>query len=415
MLKSVIIEASSVSPTRVDFNIPSSLCTGIKVVDLGVYGTTDPEYLADPVLGQLAVINKIRLTENGQVLSQYDRRFQNLLQYKMFQRNNTEHRCIHRKLAAHNYGLVVNNGGSDSVQHPFDAAINAEAAVRPRICIDKKDLSRVFPAQEDTKLAMMDLSMVLGFMNASWDSANAELVGYVPCHLFKNLKLSIEFNTAASVAPNATQISRPYLIMDVIENTAMEKAFMGKVCEFIEHEVEEVYIGGSAQSNNFLNSFYGKTIANLHLMSFIPGTNLSPNLGNESLNLLVNQVPLFQQSGIDSISKRVAFTQMALGGDLYIPLTADRVSELIPSAGTSSDTSTTSIFEGPTPATAVASNQFSSGTCSYLAMPIQQKINSLQLRYTRTGGNAAYLLFFGEVAKVLQLDPKSGAPVASYV
>ena len=418
MLKSQIIEASSYIPNkRVDFNIPSVLCSDIKIADIGVYGTTNVEYPVDPVLGQLAVIKSVRLTENGQVLSQYDRRLSNLMQYKMLQQNNTKQRCVERKISAHNYGLLVNNGAEDDAGVPDAiAAVKSEAGVTQRICIDKKDLTRVAPAQQDTKFAILDLKRVLGFMGAQWDSSKAEIMGFIPCHLFKNLKLSIEFvSDITTVAPNATQVAQPYLIMDAVEDPAMEKAFMGKQAQWLEHELEEVYIAGAQQSNNFLNSFYGKTLANLHVFSALSaGSTLSPNLQGESLNLLVNQVPLFQQSGVNTLGKRAAFTQMCMG-DLYIPLTADRVVAGIPDSTTSADATATSIFEGPINGTPVSSNQFASGTTSYLCAPIQQKITSMQLRYTRTGNADAYLLFWGEVMKVMTMDPQSGAPVVSYV
>jgi hypothetical protein len=418
MLKSQIIEATSyISNKRVDFNIPSVLCSNIKLVNLGVFGTTQVQYPVDPVLGQLAVIKSIRLTENGQVLSQYDRRFSNLMQYKMLTNNNTQQRCIERKVSAHNYGLVVNNGGSDDAGNPNTNGVLSEAAVRPRICVDKKDLTRIAPAQIDTKFAILDLKRVLGFLTAQWDSSNADIMGYVPCHLFRNLKLSIEFvDTITQVALTATQVLQPYIIMDTIEDPAMEKAFMGKQAQWLEYELEEVFINNAQQANNFLNSFYGKTLANLHVMSDT-GSTLSPNLQGEKLNLLVNQVPLFQQSGVDTVGKRAAFTQMCLG-DLYIPLTADRVIAAIPDKTNDADASATSIFEGAAVAAQlpVSSSYYASGTASYLCMPIQQKIESLQLRYTRTlATNNTYLLFWGEVAKVLQMDPKSGAPVVSYV
>lgn len=415
MLKSQIIEATSFIPNkRVDFTIPSSLCKGIKLVDIGVYG--QQAYPADPVLGQLAIIKSIRLTEQGQVLSQYDRRFSNLMQYKSFQVNNTKQRCIKRKIDANNYGLVINNGGSDVTPagNVGGQAIGAESVkIRPRICVDKKDLTRIALTQQDTKLAMLDLSDCLGFMNAQWDSANMDIMGYVPCHLFKNLKLSIEFNDVSSVAAG-TNVAQPYLIMDILEDPVAEKAFMGKQAQWAEFELEEIYIDNAAQSTKFLNSFYGKTLGNMHVLASRAGVRLSPNLGGESLNLLVNQVPLFQQGGVDSLGKRAAFTQMVVE-DLYVPLTSDRVLALVDTITASADDSNTSIFEGPANSSGVSSNYYSQA-CSYLAIPIQQKINSIQLKYTRTGADAGtYLLFWGEVLKVMTMDQQSGAPVVSYV
>jgi hypothetical protein len=417
MLKSQIVEASSFSQKRVEFSIPQLLCAGMKICDLGVYGVPNPAYPLDPVLGQLAVISKIRLLDNGVVLSQYDRRFTNITTYKQLLKNNTKHRCISRKVNANNYGFVVENGGTTSVNVPGTVA-GAEGNCRPRICTDKKDLSRVFQAQADTKLAILDLRDCLGWCDAVYSSASAELSAYMPCQLYKNLKLSIEFDLPANVCANATTIAQPYMIFDSVDDSQVASAFNGTSAEWIDMELEEVYLGNATSSKRFLNSFYGKKLGNLHLMkASTAGSVLSPGYGIETINLLVNQVPLFQQSGLDSLGKQVAFTQMAVGGDVYSPLTADRVigGGYVPNKGTSADTSATSIFEGAVSVPFIgASNYYASGAMSYISMPVQQAISSLQLDYSRTVNTDASLLFFGEVAKMLSFDSKSNAPVVTY-
>jgi hypothetical protein len=417
MLKSQIIEPSSFSQKRVEFSIPQQLCSGMKICDLGVFGPANPAYPLDPVLGQLAVISKIRLLDNGVVLSQYDRRFTNITTYKQLLKNNTKHRCITRSVNANNYGFVVENGGPSSVNVP-GTIVGSEAACRPRICTDKKDLSRVFAAQADTKLAILDLRDCLGWCDAVYSSESAQLSAYIPCQLYKNLKLSIEFDLPANVCTGATTIAQPFMIFDSVDSPQVAAAFNGTSAEWVDMELEEVYLGAATSSKRFLNSFYGKKLGNLHLMkSSTAGSVLSPGYGAESINLLVNQVPLFQQSGLDSLGKQVAFTQMALGGDVYSPLTADRVigGGFVPDKGTSADGSATSVFEGGVSVPFIgASNYYAAGAMNYISMPVQQPITSLQLDYARTVATDASLLFFGEVVKQLAFDSKSNAPVITY-
>jgi hypothetical protein len=208
------------------------------------------------------------------------------------------------------------------------------------------------------------------------------------------------------------------MIFDAVDNPQVAAAFNGTSAEWVDMELEEVYLGAATSSKRFLNSFYGKKLGNLHLMKVsTAGSVLSPAYGAETINLLVNQVPLFQQSGLDSLGKQVAFTQMALGGDVYSPLTADRAigGGLIPDKGTSADGSVTSIFEGGASAEFIgASNYYASGAMNYISMPVQQSITSLQLDYARTVATDASLLFFGEVVKELMFDSKSNAPVITY-
>jgi hypothetical protein len=428
MIKSQIVEASSFSQSRVEFNIPQSLCGGIKVCSLGVFGPPNPVYPKDPILGQLAVISKITLRDNGQVLSQYDRQILSLMEYKMLQKSNVKQRSVLKRVNAHNYGLVVNNGGADntgSTQIGVGAAMAGEGIVSPRICMDKKDLTRVFTTQADTKLAVLDLRDVLGWCNAVYKVGSGVVSSYMPCHIHKNLKLSIEFAAPGAVATDATTVAQPYIIFDEVVEPDVEAAFAkgSLIGQWADMELEEVFLGGNAQSKTFLNSFYGKTLANLHIIPKLTNQNiapLAPNLGEQSagddkLNVLLNQVPLIQQGGIDSMGKRAAFLLMALNGsDLSSPLGADRTVQNSPNKTNSAD-AVNSLYEGADNAGTYncQSNFFSAGTLSYMAMPIQSKVESLQLDFRRSTNNDASLLFFGEVLKVESFDA-SGKPVIGY-
>lgn len=426
MIKSQIIEASSFTQSRVEFNIPQALCGGIKVCGLGVYGSTGPEYPLDPILGQLNVISKITLRDNGQVLSQYDRRLASLLEYKSLMKSNVKHRSVLKRTLAHNYGLVVNNGGPTSAvaQIGLGADMPGEGSVISRVCMDKKDLTRIFTASVDTKFAVLDIADVLGWCNAVYKSGSEVISAYMPCHAHKNLKLSIEFNKPDSVSATATLVAQPYLIFDEVNNQQVADSFKvgSMVGEWTDLELEELYLGTSTVSKTFLNSFYGKTVGTLHVLPLNPNsanvplaptTGLTASTGADKLNVLLNQAPLLQQGGIDSPGKRCAFLQMT-AGDVAIPFGADRVITNCPDKGTSADASN-SIYEGDANAGAYncQSNFFSQGTLSYSALPIQAKVNSLQLDFARSVNTAQALLCFGEVLKTETFD-NSGKPIIGY-
>lgn len=425
MIKSQIIEASSFTQSRVEFNIPQALCGSIKICDLGVYGSAAAEYSLDPLLGQLGVIKSITLRDNGQVLSQYDRRVASLLEYKALQKSNLKHRSIVKKLNAHNYGLLVENGGADNAVQTIGIVGNlaGEGVVSPRICMDKKDLSRVFAAQADTKLAILDLRDILGWANAVYKDGSNVINSYMPCHIHKNLKLSIEFNPVTFVGAAATTVAQPYLIFDAVENPAVSSAFMsaGLLAEWTDMELEEVFLGTDTTSKRFINSFYGKTVANMHILplntaqTVVP---LAPSMGgqaagNDKLNMLLNQVPVLQQGGIDSPGKRAAFLQMTVG-DLSIPLGSDREVGNCPDRSASAN-AVNSLYEGEINGGNYncQSNFFSLATLAYMALPIQAKVNSLQLDFSRSDNFGGSLLCFGEVLKMESFD-KSGIPIISY-
>jgi hypothetical protein len=285
----------------------------------------------------------------------------------------------------------------------------------------------VFTAQLDTKFAVLDIADVLGWANAIYKSGSEVISSYMPCHAHKNLKLSIEFNLPALVSPTATQINQPYIIFDEVDNMQVAESFKvgSMVGEWTDLELEEVYLGNATSSKTFLNSFYGKTLGTLHVLPLsgvagadnvplAPTTGLTTSTGADKLNVLLNQAPLLQQGGIDSPGKRCAFLQMSVG-DLSIPLGADRVITNSPDKATSAD-ATNSIYEGPANAGAYncQSNFFSQGTLSYSALPIQAKVNSLQLDFASSVNSVQSLLCFGEVLKTETFD-NAGKPVIGYV
>jgi hypothetical protein len=393
MLKSQIIEANSFNQSRCQFSIPQKLAASIKLAHLGVFGGQG--YVINGQLGQTAVIKKITLTQGGTVLSQYDRYFRNYLEFKTLNSGNSYHRNIGKQLKASNYGVCLNDGGSD-VAAIAGLAIAGSGALRPRVCIDKKDLKSSQVNEIDTHLAMLDLAECLGFCSAVYQDGSNQIAGVIPCHIFNNLKLTIEFEAPASVATNATTVSQPYLIFNEIEDDALAQKFMTRslAAQYTDYELESVFLGTDLTSKKFLNSFYGKTLGNLRL--------------------LVNNSNLIQlTTGIDHVGKKAAFTRMT-GTDLSIVSLADRTLTDFPAYNADANASATAAYEGPANSLSTESNFYTGGSQSYLVLPIQTKIDKLQIDYVRTAAGNVNLLFWAEVGKVLSFDGM-GAVVISYI
>lgn len=413
MIRSQIIEASSFTQQRCEFNLPQKLASSIKIAHLGVFGGVG--YVVNSLTGMANVIKKVVLRDGATVLSQYDQNVNNYLEFKLLQQSNSRHRNINKILYASNYGMLSNNGGLNSGA-AVAGIVLGEQGVNPRVCVDKHDLKRSATLEADSDLAIVNLADMLGFCGATFYDGETAIAGVVPCHIFNNLKLSIEFNTPDSVATNATTVAQPYLIFDELEGSPFEEqlAKPSIQAQYVDLELEKVFLGTQLNSKAYLNSFYGKTLGNLYLM-FDDNDSyaLSQYQAGEVVRLNVNNTPLFQlTSGIDTPAKKAAFLRM-LGIDLSIPLMADRTLDGVPTSANSADD--TSLYEGLAAGLLpVQSQYYSGGTCSYLAMPINTRINQLQLDYIRTNNSDLSMLFWGEVMKVMTVD-KDGSKMISYM
>ena len=414
MLKSQIVEANSFTQARCEFSIPAKMCASLKLAHLGVFGANG--YPLDGILGQVAVIKKITLRNGGTVLSQYDRYFRSLYEYRMMSSPNSYHRNISKETMCSNYGMCLNNGGSDKGANVAGVSVG-ENATRPRVCMDKKHLRSAAVAEADSDLAIFDLAAMLGFLNASYQDGSNQISGVIPFHIFGNMKLQIEWEAPANVCAGATTVAQPYLIFNEIEDDALASRFMGKSlqAQYVDYELESVFINQATSSRSFLNGFYGKTLGNMVIMTDIGDpVPLSYYQAGEVVRLLVNNSNLIQlTSGIDHEGKKAAFTRMT-AGDLAIVSMADRTLSGNAGYGDDANASAVSPYEGPANAASTESNWYAAGSQSYLTLPIQTKISQLQLDYARTANTAATLLFWGEVAKVMSFD-NTGSVVISYM
>jgi len=412
MIRSQIIEASSFTQTRAEFNIPQSLASSIKLAHLGVFGAVG--YPTNSLVGMVNVIKKIVLRDGATVLSQYDQNVNNYLEFKLLQQSNSRHRNINKVLYGSNFGMLSNNGGLNSVAVVAGVAFG-EQGVNPRVCVDKHDLKRSAIAEADSDLAVVNLADLLGFCSATFIIGENQIAGVVPCHIFNNLKLSIEFNIPDTVVDTSTTVAQPYLIFDELDNPqlAQQLAQPSVQAQYVDLELEKVFLGNSLNSKAYLNSFYGKTLGSLYLMfDDAEAYALSGYQAGEVVRLNVNNTPLFQlTSGIDTPAKKAVFLRM-LGIDLSIPLMADRVLDGVPAGA---NPSATSLYEGLIADILPVQSQFyCGGTCSYLAMPVNTRINQLQLDYVRTANTNLNMLFWGEVMKVMTVD-RDGSKMVSYM
>lgn len=232
-------------------------------------------------------------------------------------------------------------------------------------------------------------------------------------HLFSNLKLTVEFApTAGEVATGCTAFSIPYLVIDQAPDSVAQQISGKSIsCAYSDWEVEESFLGTGLTSKTFLNGYYGKTIGELVLMS---SGAFSHKQDGQVFKILINNEPYFNLSnGIDSDGK--VQTLMRLQGfDLCIPAFGDR--KLAVGNGTvatSANGVATSVYEGPADALPVETNYYNEGRMSYLSVPIQAKIDSAQIEYTRTNNDALTLEFWAQVGKVMQFSA-DGSPLISY-
>jgi hypothetical protein len=412
---SLIIEPTNFTPTRCDFNIPALLCDKMKLCHLGVYGGNGIPL--DPVLGQLAVISKITLRDGGVILSEYNRNIKSAMKLKLLDSgSNDDFRSKRRNLDGSIAGFELRRAGeTDAAISPGAAARIMEQEVVPKVCIDKKDPPRVRVAEAETRFAVLDIADVLGWCSAVYTGGSAVLSGSMPCHIHKQLKLSIEFAVPNTVATNATTIAQPYLIFREAQDATAEKAYMNAnlVANYSDWEMESVWVGAGTSSKVFLNSFYNKTVSKLAMINETDGTGQSQALVGEVFRLLVNNVPYFQlTTGINHEAKKAALTRLA-GYELPIALHSDKTTATATRMWPANpDDNNTSICEGAD-ADDVSGSLWFRAANSYLVLPINQLINQLQIDWSIGAAPANLTLqFWGQVEK--RVGFSTNAPVVAY-
>jgi hypothetical protein len=409
-----IIEPTNFTQSRCDFNIPKLLCNKMRLCHLGVYGIAGQP--ADPLLGQLAIIDKITLRDGGVILSSYNRNIKSYMKLKLLASStNDDFRAKRRNLDASLTGFELRRGGS-SVNNVAGAGLTTENSTGMKVCVDKRDPPQIKPAENSSRFAMLDLADVLGWCSAVYSSKSAELSNIMPCHIHNQLKLSIEFAPVASVLAGST-IAQPYLIFHEVQNPEAEKAFMNPdiVAQFSDWESENVFLNNAQTSKVFLNSFFNKTVSKLAMINdMTAGSGASSAQPGEVFRLLVNNTPYFQlTTGLNTPAKKAAFTRMA-GYELPIPIHSDKIEGVATCWPANPDATTVSICDG-TNAADVSGSLFYRGANSYMVLDLSTKINNLQIDYSigAAPAGALTLQFWGQVEKLVSYN--SSAPVVAYV
>lgn len=408
-----IVEATNFTQTRCDFNIPAMLCDKLTLCHVGVFGAAG--LVRDPVLGQLAVIDKLTLRDGGVILSQYNRNIKSAMKLNLLNSGaNDELRSKRRGLDASLAGFELRRSGAAGGTAPGAAGRIIEGETAAKICTDKKDPVRVRVNESETRFAILDLSDVLGWCNAVYTGGNAVLSGAMPCHIHKQLKLSVEFTAAGTVSAGATTVAQPYLIFREAQDPEAEKAYMNPnlVANYQDWELENVYVGAGTSSRVFLNSFYNKTINNLAMINDDDGTGQSQAYVDEVFRLLVNNTPYFQlTTGINHEAKKSAMTRLA-GFELPIVLHSDKNTTTAATMYQNNSDVATAIVEGGN-ANDVSGSRWFLAANSYLVLPIKQKINNLQIDWSVGAAPAGLTLqFWGQVQKAVAYS--TNAPVVAY-
>jgi hypothetical protein len=420
MLKSQIVEASSFTQTQCDIKIPKALCASMKLCHVGVYGGAG--FPRNGIVGQLNIISSIELMDGATVLSSYTDKLRNYLEYNLLKKSNNENRSLLKATNASNYGMVLNNGGADMAGNIIGKAILHEGAVRPRVCVDKRALKKSQANEVDSNLASLDLSMVLGFLNAQYKLGSNVVGNVIPCHLFDNLRLRLKFTGASNVCAGATTVAQPYLLFDEIVDDNLSNSFLSAknnlIAEYADSELEQIYVAGTQTAvNNYLNGFYGKQVGNLVFMVDVNnGETGSPFQAGEQFKMTVNNNALLGlTSGINHEGKKAMYLRQS-GIDLDIPAFADRKINLFGNLATVANTNADTVYEGNGGDASTETNYYNVGRLSYLSLPIDLKIDNMKLEYVRgAGGAQVNMLFWAEVGKLLSFDQSTGATTVSYL
>lgn len=411
MVNSVILDPASSSQKKCVFNLPQVVANSIKIAGVGVYGAV--AYFNDPVLGALRAIERLTVSSGGQILSEYTRKAHKIWEYQALKDSNIRHRSIKKGMWQSNYGFVSNSAGPD-VAGVAGLAVAQPGSMTSRCCVDKHHLKKAGVLAEDSDLAICNLADLLGFFRAKWSSESVQ-ASVVPMHLFSNLKLTVEFAPdAEEVATGCTAFSIPYLVIDQAPDSVAQQisSKSGLSCSYADWESEESFLGAGLTSKTFLNGYYGKTIGELVLMA---SGAFSHKQDGQVFKILINNEPYFNLSnGVDTDAKIQTLMRLQ-GFDLCIPAFADRKLAVgNATSATDANGEATSVYEGPADAEPVETNYYNDGRMSYLSVPIQAKIDSAQIEFTRTNNDALTLEFWAQIGKIMQFSA-DGSPLVSYV
>ena len=353
--------------------------------------------------GVLSVIKNIQLLDGaGQVLDQL-RQVDRYGAFINYNKANDSNRSINRFLKQHDLGYEVGNIEDTTVPEE----------IKVRSVFGNPGFNTTLAT---TKRGWLDLKELLPFLSS---------VLYLPTHVFKNLTLRVEFNSAVGTAQNTTP---PLLVADSMADSsnAMKMVSAFKGADYVSVEHDQVFIDGlsptagtpnpSQNVRKTLKGFDNKFVNRMVLVkqASSDSSDLSTQLGSlasqlylrEKENLRINGRSLLVGDGLDSNMKSLAKLS-----DVYGTCNAllNKLSSPLP------------VFAPPE--VAILREQ------DYRAFMVSEYVDDMEVSFSRTGdrdtgstdaqnklfkmNNSLTLHAFAEVKKTLQVQP-NGTYLISY-
>ncbi len=382
---------------RTEFRIHGDVLPSLKLINNGRFGNAGAQY--NDLVGVLGNIKNIFIYDGKVELSSI-RDFNEVMGFKNLQYNNHHNSDIDRLLKRHKIGFQ-------------SAYLNTTARYERKTEI-KNDVNNTFPATDaidNVKRSYFDLREAFNML---------QKVPVLTDKVFKQLRVVLEYSRTVQDSQTPINLAcencRPLLGLDRVVNpvVAMNLANSLSVLNYTDIEHDRVNVSAIAQADGVVKQsrkvlgFNGKLVGRIRVAKrFLTETdNLngndvvsygkyrSINNNNEVFQLNVNGRPLFPRAGVEGENRRLALLvdthgEMNLYEDAHLYLHADYVNKSL--AGDNSD----------------------EGAFDFFATEIDERVNELQLDYTRESKtdtttpsryNSALLLkITAEVQKVLQV------------
>jgi glutaredoxin len=396
-VKNELLEPSVHVPTdRTEFRIHGDVLTSLKLVNNAPFG--DATSVLNDLVGVLGNIKNIFLYDGKTELTAI-RDFNKVMGFKNLMFDNHHNSDIDRLLKRHNIGFQSEYLDDNNNYKRRTALKNVVVNTLPATDTDDNKVRSYFDLREAFNML--------------------QKVPVLSDKLFPQLRLVIEYtrvNQEAKIVTNvAFQNCRPLLALDRIVNPVVATNMVNSVSNIQYNEIEHDRVQVAAIGDNETQKpsrkilgFNGKYVSRLRVRKNFADTSKHINANNvvgfgvyeslaangEVFQLVLNGRPLFPRSGLEGYNRRLAHLVDTHGEiNLYENANIDVHAD----------------YNG----NALGGNANKGGVLDFFATQIEEKVEELQLDYTRVGtpdGNAVSkykdaleLVVTCDVAKQLQV------------
>lgn len=392
---------------RAEFRFPANTVltsADMRLCNLGLYGVDGKKYSYST--GVKSLIKNITLFDGNQKLAGINN-YNKYSAYKEYNSSNDSSRDKNNYLSGSARGFTT------------DLEDNTSST---------KDYSDVFKQRiynNDTKTTSSDENLAFkGIINLNKEFNFLSQTAVIPTTIFKNLRLVVEFETDYNKVildvlggGEVLTLMRPFVtckeILDMEVAQKEVKAFIEKGVRYsdIENDLVPVQasaaVNGTQETKRKINGFLNKFVEDIVIQkepteATLTGQNTLKGLAsvrqaNEKINLTLNGKKVFPFDGLDSINKTLGVLNLCKG-------THNRIEDF------------EVIDATPNSASAPESVEPFQSMDDYIGIKILDKVNDLQLNYSRQTSNIAQnsittqalnMNVYGTVHKVLATDGTS--------